>query len=236
MITAVCGSTATCAAFTPTTCSQDTIMTVRWLGWVVGGVVGVASGLAMQALLGGGGRGSTQAANTKMSPATRTGRTVPRARPVALSREEGRLYRLAEWYSLLALHATEARVADWAESREEALAEKLSTLSRKRGFDLSGVRCGSKTCTARARFKNYAAAVAGFQHLIEAQVGIGSSARTLLPEPDNPKLPYVASVLFEWQPEAERRAENLQPPVRPDDGDPRRERQVETDRLSAPRK
>jgi hypothetical protein len=157
--------------------------------------------------------GSRGAAPTRASPDPPAIRTHVRERPLAevaatrstadlppqiqedaaRLREEGRL----RWHRRLDDHGTEPLDPAWAANVAARFQADLASMAADGGFRPVAVRCHSRTCAAEVEYPSFDAATQGFQDLLVAPYALGCGTQTVLEEPADPSVPYVATVLFD---------------------------------------
>jgi len=123
----------------------------------------------------------------------------PTADEEPLPREDPEVRRqrvYAEWDTALQLHEREPVASAWAFEAESHFAADATSIAESLQASVLRTDCRSTTCAVEVSFDSYNHAVNGFSAFLHHPYAENCERESILPPPQDPADPYVATVLF----------------------------------------
>jgi len=110
---------------------------------------------------------------------------------------EARDEMLAQWQDKLDRHDNEEIDEAWSAEATPRFETDLETIAGDAGFTTLDVQCMSSTCSATLKYESFRNATQGFADLLHHHYEENCTTEILLPDPEDPKAPYVATILYD---------------------------------------
>jgi hypothetical protein len=112
---------------------------------------------------------------------------------------ENRKNALARHDKAIEAHRGEPLDAKWAQKTEAAFKSDLTKLGSRNGFAVVSVDCRTTTCTSTLEWSRYDTAVNSWRQIVTGSYETNCAKEILLPGPDEPSVPYRATVVFDCE-------------------------------------